>query len=206
MFKPIASILLRRRRGPREWRIKMIRHSCKSILHGYRGRNRESITDTRDEWSNTRGFVFPGKSRALASDFRETQSPECCFIRHGLSVVDFISSTSVKFIFLLHKKPLFSTNFDTGKLVVMRNYVNCNCDVIHKLYRWPLWRHRFIIWYVRNMQELLSLVETKAHRPIINKLVQNFWEWQNIFIRHGWSCSSTAIVEENTIILYMLYS
>ena len=152
--------------------------------------------DTRDEWSNTRGFVFPGKSRALASDFRETQSPECCFIRHGLSVVDFISSTSVKFIFSLHKKPLFSTNFDTGKLVVMRNYVNCNCDVIHKLYRWPLWRHGFIIWYVRNMQELLSLVETKAHRPIINKLVQNFWEWQNIFIRHGWSCSSTAIVEE----------
>ena len=152
--------------------------------------------DTRDEWSNTRGFVFPGKSRALASDFRETQSPECCFIRHGLSVVDFISSTSVKFIVLLHKKPLFSTNFDTGKLVVMRNYVNCNCDVIHKLYRWPLWRHGFIIWYVRNMQELLSLVETKAHRPIINKLVQNFWEWQNIFIRHGWSCSSTAIVEE----------
>ena len=130
---------------------------------------------------------------------RQTQSPECCFIRHGLSVVDFISSTSVKFIVLLHKKPLFSTNFDTGKIVVMRNYVNCNCDVIHKLYRWPLWRHGFIIWYVRNMQELLSLVETKAHRPIINKLVQNFLEWQNIFIRHGWSCSSTAIVEEYSV-------
>ena len=70
--------------------------------------------------------------------------------------------------------------------------------IIHKQvtadHCWPCWHHGFLIWYVRNMQELLSLVETKAQRPVINKLVHNFWEWQNIFIRNGWSCSSTAIV------------
>lgn len=73
------------------------------------------------------GFPLACKLRALASDFWRAQIPDCCFIHHGMSVIDFISCTHRRNEQLL---------FFWWKIKMLLN--SCQVKVIYKYIQNPI--------------------------------------------------------------------
>ena len=115
--------------------MKVIRHSQELILHGYRRRNRESVTATRSE-------LHIKRVECHIEPWRAKHSTRVCAILHGMVVTDSISYTMHENLFgtllkyKIYMKTKISDHLQPAGAHLSLHKFDCYVTVTSSLHVW----------------------------------------------------------------------